>query len=137
MTLGRTIKRACAIAAVTAATLAVGGATASAGGHGDHGVPEHGHIKLLHVQIDFGFDEDGTLVQADLTGYARCIDHPAGRGNSWSAHHDSIHTGNAGEALFNAGHLVLPVVPLGPPWRTDCAGIAAQLEEYGPISLLR
>ena len=30
MTLGRTIKRACAIAAVTAATLAVGGATASA-----------------------------------------------------------------------------------------------------------
>lgn len=131
MTLGRTIKRTCAIAAASAATLAFSGTTTSAT---KHDVEEHGHVKLLHVQIDFEFEND-QLVTADLTGYARCIDHRAGRGKSWRAHHHSIHTGNAGDALFDAGHLVIPVHPLGPPWRTDCAGIASQLE-MGPISLL-
>jgi hypothetical protein len=71
-----------------------------------HEVPEHGHVKLLGVELDENFE---------LT-YRRCIDFPSGRGNSWKAHHYGIHTGTAGEALEErAGHWVIPTNEIGSP----------------------
>jgi hypothetical protein len=100
MTLGRTIKRAGAIAAVTAATLAFGSVTASADGHGE-GLPPHGHVMLLHA--DWEGSGPGTVIKS----YAKCVD--VAGGNIQPAHHDTIHMGRAGQALrTKAGHLVIP-----------------------------
>ncbi len=103
MTLGQTIKRSCAVAAVMATTLAVGGATASA--HGADAVgqpPAHGHVMLLDaVWTGSG---PGTVVES----YAKCVD--LAGGNVQPSHHTTVHTGRAGHALrTNAGHLVIPM----------------------------
>ena len=76
-------------------------------------VPEHGHIKLLHVE----FNEAGEPV-----GYAKCIDVAGGNRNS-HAHHTTIHQGRAGQALARAGHMVVPTAGLT-PW-ANCAQFAA------------
>lgn len=100
MTLGRTIKRACAIAAATATTLAVGGATASADGDGGE-PPPHGHVMLLHAVWT------GSGPGTDVESYAKCVD--LAGGNIQPSHHVTVHTGRAGHALrTNAGHLVIP-----------------------------
>lgn len=71
--------------------------------HSDPAETPHGHVLLLHASF-----VDGQL------SYARCVDLANGR--SVPGHHDSIHTGNAGEALrTQAGHLVIPTAPFGPP----------------------
>ena len=108
MTLGRTIKRACAIAAASAATLATGGITASASDH-DHGVPDHGHILLL------GFNGE------DFT-YRKCVDLAGGRSVPLVAHHDRVHAPETGEdgrginvrGIRQAGHAVVPTAPITP-----------------------
>ncbi len=100
MTLGQTIKRTCAVAAVMATTLAVGGATASADGAVGQ-PPPHGHVMLLDaVWTGSG---PGTVVKS----YARCVD--LAGSNVQPSHHTTVHTGRAGHALrTNAGHLVIP-----------------------------
>ena len=100
MTLGRTIKRACAIAAASAATLAMSGMTASASDH-DHGVPDHGHVLLLGVTED---------------GFRKCVDLAGGRSVPLVAHHDRVHAPEIGEdgrginvrGIRQAGHAVVP-----------------------------
>ena len=81
----------------------------------------HGHIKLLHVE----FDATGEPI-----GYAKCIDVAGGNRNS-HAHHSTIHTGRAGQALAQAGHMVVPTANLT-PW-ADCAGFA-QVTGISPSS---
>ena len=118
MTLGRTIKRACAIAAASAATLAMSGMTASASDH-DHGVEPHGHVMLLHAVWT------GSGPGTDVKSYAKCVD--LAGGNVVGAHHDTVHTGRAGQALrTNAGHLVLPTFG---GW--DCAVLATIIPPSG------
>jgi hypothetical protein len=89
-----------------------------AAAHGD--VPEHGHIKLVNVDL------------AEFT-YTKCIDLPSGRGNSWKAHHYGIHTGekrgNAG-SLFESSkgrHLVFPTSELSPDSVANCEELAQAL----------
>jgi hypothetical protein len=84
-------------------------------------VPRHGHVKLLGVD-----EATGT--------YRRCIDYPAGRGNSWKAHHYSIHKGTAGEALYlSAGHAVIPTNEIAggaPVLPANCADVDRWLSWY-------
>jgi hypothetical protein len=97
------------------AAFAVGSfaSTAQAGGHEWHGVPPHGHVMLIGVEV--------------IDGYAhfdRCVEFKALR---VPAHHNSIHTGKAGGspyvegALFKAGNWVAPLSPLT-PW-TGCESV--------------
>lgn len=87
------------------------------------GVPEHGHVRLLHAQIGENFELE----------YHRCIDLPSGRGSSWNAHHNGIHTGTAGDALENrAGHWVVPTNEIGSPTPlpSNCAEVDAWWPEF-------
>jgi hypothetical protein len=112
MTLGRTIKRACAIAAASAAALALGGVTASADGGG---TPDHGHILLIGVTED---------------GFRKCVDLAGGKSVPLVAHHERVHATAIGEdgrginvkGIRQAGHAVVPTAPIT-PW-ADCAGFA-------------
>jgi hypothetical protein len=109
MTLGRTIKRACAIAAA-AATLAVGGMTASAD-TGEHETPDHGHFLLL------GFTTDGQSFD-----YRKCVDLAGGRSVPLVAHHAQVHAPETDEfgrginvkGIRQAGHAVVPTAPITP-----------------------
>ncbi len=91
-------------ATLAAMLLAVGllAAPAAASGHGGHEVPPHGHVLLLHATWTGPGVGPGTMP----TSYARCIDLAAGQ--NIAAHHDTVHTGRAGQALRGAGHLVVP-----------------------------
>jgi hypothetical protein len=92
------------------------GATAaavSAQGKDWGGVPPHAHVLLIGAEID-----GGNLY------FDRCVEFAAGRVLPNAAHHESVHTGVAGGspfapgALYAAGHIVVPMVPLT-PW-TGC-----------------
>ena len=98
------------------AILIIGATAASVSAQGKDwgGVPPHGHVMLLRAEID-----EGRLY------YDRCVEFAAGRTLSNSAHHESVHTGNAGGSpfapgalLLSAGHIVAPLAPLT-PW-TGC-----------------
>jgi hypothetical protein len=95
------------------------GATAaavSAQGKDWGGIPPHGHVMLLGAEI-----HEGTHLYFD-----RCVEFAAGRALPNRAHHDSVHTGAAGGspfvqgALWNAGHIVVPLSPLVPYNWTGC-----------------
>lgn len=105
-------------ALLTAALLAVGliAAPAAADVHAS-GPPPHGHVFLLHATWT------GSGPATDLKAYQRCVDLAGGQ--SIPAHHDTVHTGRAGEALQGAGHLVVPTAQLGPI--DDCAQLEALL----------
>ena len=69
-------------------------------------LPEHPHMLVLGFELD---------ADDNPVGFERCIDLAAGQALPLHAHHDHLHTGKAGEALFaNAGHVVVPGAPLTP-----------------------
>ena len=89
--------------------------TALAAGHDSgrndwpEGLPPHGHIMLIGVEVDNG----------DIY-FDRCVELAAGKALRGSAHHDSVHTGVpggspfAGGVLFEAGNWVIPLMGLTP-----------------------
>jgi len=88
------------------------GATAaavSAQGKDWGGIPPHGHVMLLGAEID-----------GESLTFDRCVEFAAGAALPNRAHHDSVHTGTAGGspfvmgALWNAGHIVIPLSPFVP-----------------------
>jgi hypothetical protein len=80
-------------------------------------VPLHGHMLILGVE----FGPEGPT-------YKKCIDLANNRALPLNAHHDHLHTGTAGQALFtHAGHLAVPTAPLSDI--EDCAHLA---ELFGP-----
>lgn len=94
--------------------LVVVGAAAPAQAH-DHGpLPEHGHVLVLGVQWD----------GEEPVGFRKCIDLAGGNALPLKAHHQTVHQGRAGEALFSAGHIVAPTAPLWPEVR-NCADLEA------------
>jgi hypothetical protein len=86
--------------------------------------PEHGHLFVQRPVIEFLPDgPHGPGVYA--TGFRRCVDLPV---VTLTAHHASLHTGSAGEALVErAGHAVVPAAPLT-PWAS-----CADLEDALPV----
>jgi hypothetical protein len=88
--------------------------------------PEHPHMLLVHFEFDPEMGEFGALV-----GFHRCIDLAAGKALPLRAHHATVHTGVAAEALFSAGHAVIPGAPLT-PW-ANCVALTAALPiVFGP-----
>lgn len=91
-------------------------ATVSARGKDWGGIPPHGHVMLLQAEIHVG---------THLT-FDRCVEFAAGAALPNRAHHDSVHTGAAGGspfvqgALWQAGHIVVPLAPLVPYDWTGC-----------------
>jgi hypothetical protein len=85
-----------------------------------HGVPDHPHMLVQRPVVEI---IDGAPY---LVGFRKCVDLAGGRNVPLNAHHDHIHTGRAGEALFErAGHAVIPGAPLS-PW-ANCAALQAAL----------
>jgi hypothetical protein len=83
---------------------------AQADGDGHEGpVPEHGHVLLLDVAVEW--HEGGP----ELAGFRKCIDLANGNSLRNNAHHENAHDGIAGNALFlKAGNAVVPTHPLWP-----------------------
>jgi hypothetical protein len=83
----------------------------------DEEFPPHGHMLIHGVE----FSEDGVT-------YRKCVDLANNRALPLHSHHERVHFGTAGQALFvNAGHLVVPTSPLSDI--DDCAHLA---ELFGP-----
>ena len=100
------------VALAVVGTLGVS-AMASANG----GPPLHGHMLILG--LEFG--------PTGIT-YKKCVDLANNQALPLNAHHEHVHTGEAGEALFpKAGHVGVPAAPYS-PFR-DCAHLA---EFFGP-----
>ncbi len=98
-------RKAIAAVSVTVALMGTGMSPVAA----EEGPPKHGHVLLLGVN------------EADLT-YRKCIDlKPV----ELRAHHSSVHTGRAGQALARAGHFVLPTSEIDPDsgLPENCAGV--------------
>jgi hypothetical protein len=84
------------------------------------GTPDHPHMLVQRPVVEL---IDGTPY---LVGFRKCVDLAGGRHVPLNAHHDHIHTGRAGQALFeHAGHAVVPGAPLT-PW-ANCAALQAAL----------
>lgn len=93
---------------VTAGLVSLGSLAFAAPVHSD-GPPLHGHMLVLGVKY----------VEGDPVGFRKCIDLAAGKRLPNKAHHEHAHTGQAGVALGEAGHAVVPTAPLSPI--RDCA----------------
>jgi len=93
--------------------------------HGENGsTPDHPHMLVQRPQIDVVFIDETPFVA--VVGWRKCVDLAAGRNVPLNAHHDGIHTGRAGQALFeNARHWVIPGAPIT-PW-ANCAALQAAL----------
>jgi hypothetical protein len=73
-------------------------------------------MLVLGVQFEGG----------EPVGFRKCVDLAAGRKLPLNAHHAHLHTGRAGEALFEkAGHVVVPGAPLT-PW-SNCQELVADV----------
>jgi hypothetical protein len=80
------------------------------------GPPPHGHVLVL------GVDMGGTVPT-----YRKCIDLAHGKALKLNAHHASVHTGTAGDALWDiAGHGVIPTAPL--TGLTGCANLDSWIQ---------
>ena len=67
----------------------------------------HGHVLLIGVEV---LDEGEDYV---VITFRRCVDLAGGKALPKANHHNTVHTGRAGEALFDkAGHAVVPTAPL-------------------------
>ncbi len=80
-------------------------------------LPPHPHMLVLGLE----FDE-----QEEPIGFRKCVDLAANRALPLNVHHEHLHFGPAGEALFtHAGHAVVPAAPFpGVPW-TNCESLIA------------
>lgn len=118
------MKRIIAIGAVAALAAVTFAGTASAAGHEP---PPHGHMLVQRPVIEvIQPDDDDPQLYVAVTSFRKCVDLAAGRSVPLNAHHAGIHTGSAGEALFDrAGHAVVPTAPLT-PW-ANCAAFEAAL----------
>jgi hypothetical protein len=92
------------------------GLFAGVAGASNH-LPLHGH--MLVQGLEFG--------PGGVT-YEKCVDLANNQALTLHAHHEAMHVGPAGYALFtHAGHFVVPAAPFSPV--RDCAHLA---ELFGP-----
>lgn len=108
------MKRVIAVAALGAmvfGTMLVGPAFS------EQDLPEHGHLLLTGLE----FDDAGEPI-----AYKKCRELANGQPLPLNAHHEQVHFGTAGEALFvRAGNAIVPLAPFpGVPW-TNCEEFAA------------
>ena len=102
------VKRAITLVAALALMMGLFPGMASANG----GPPPHGHMLILGLE----FGPEGVT-------YRKCVDLASNRALPLHAHHEHVHTGKAGEALFTrAGHAAVPTAPYSP--FLNCAHLA-------------
>lgn len=65
----------------------------------------HAHALLLHATT---IPNPGPGPIAFATDYVRCVDLAGGNALRSNNHHPTMHTGQAGASLYQAGHLVVP-----------------------------
>ncbi|TVR71147.1 MAG: hypothetical protein EA415_11745 [Sphaerobacteraceae bacterium] len=100
------------------------GGSALAEDENDDEIPDHRHFLLIHADIDAGVVE----------GFQHCTELAGGQVLPNEVHHDLVHFGTAGEALSNAGHLVLPGDPPFPYGKT-CEDVQAFIDANEGIDL--
>jgi hypothetical protein len=92
---------------------------------GAQATPEHGHVLLIGA--DFSENPnypDQPGPRLFIHDYERCVDLANGQRLANHVHHESIHTGTAGQAIeTRTGNLVVPLDPITP--FTGCAHINA------------
>jgi len=98
-------RRICAAAALGALAISTVGLTTPATADDP---PLHGHVMLV------GAEFTGTGPGTVITSIRNCVTLAAGKQLPLHVHHSSVHRGRAGEALRNAGNLVVPLAPLSP-----------------------
>jgi hypothetical protein len=106
------MKRFAALTGMVALLMAFGMVVAH--DHGDHDVPEHGHVLVL------GFEFFGVVDGVPQFTFRKCVDLAGGRALTNNAHHATVHTGMAGAALQRAGHVVIPTFDF-----PNCAALEA------------
>lgn len=88
--------------------LAVGSLALVIPAAGQEDFEPHPHMLVLGVE----FDETGEPV-----AFKKCIDLAANQALPLTAHHEHMHFGTAGVALFdNAGHVAVPGAPFPAPF---------------------
>lgn len=78
------------------------------------GPPPHPHMLVIGLELD---------ENEEPVSYRRCVDLAAGKPVPNNAHHAHVHRGQAGEALWSAGHAAVPGAPLT-PW-SNCDELVA------------
>jgi hypothetical protein len=101
-----------AVLAATLVAVAAISATAQADEHEPHDpfADPHPHVLLVHADVSFHPPLAPGQPPYTVHGYERCVDLAGGRALPANNHHRSLHFGRAGEALREAGHLVVPFV---------------------------
>lgn len=101
-------KRAFAFTAVAA--IALVGVAAPVGST----VPPHAHLFVTGIELDSTGEWPLSI--------KKCRPLANGEPVPIQAHHENLHTGRAGDAQWEAGNAVVPVIPGATPW-TDCASL--------------
>jgi hypothetical protein len=94
---------------MAASMLAAGPALAD----GHQTTPLHGHMLVLGIEF----------AGETPVGFRKCVDVANSKALRLNSHHDHLHTGRAGQALFAAGHVTVPTAPLT-AW-ANCAELEA------------
>jgi hypothetical protein len=91
----------------------------------EHGpLPDHRHMLVQAPQ--FGVIDIDDVPFVAVVDWRRCVDLAGGRNVPLQAHHDGVHTGRAGDALFeNANIWVIPGAPIT-LW-ANCAALRSAL----------
>ena len=121
--MGEEMKRSTAV--VLTALIMVLGMVGIAGAKPDwpEGFPEpHGHMRLLHAE----WSGPGVGPTTRIISFEKCVDIAANQVVPINAHHEHLHTGQAGVAQRSAGHLVVPTAPFGP--YANCAELEATFD---------
>lgn len=81
----------------------------------EEGPPPHGHLLVTGLEVD---------EHEEPISWKKCRPLANGQAVPMNAHHANLHTGRAGEAQWQAGNAVVPVLPPHTPWH-DCASLHA------------
>ena len=99
------MKKALAVAGAAALVLGPLAGTATSEEHPEGPPPRHGHLLLIGMEYD---------ASGEPVNFRKCIELAGGKRLPLKAHHMTVHTGKAGEALLAAGKMAVPTAPLAP-----------------------